>query len=305
MEKFQKLIEAKQFDKVIELLSHPQDEIAYKYLILAHFGKGDFNRVIEIVDLALTKDNKNYYWLIRYKIEALIEMQQLENASNVVEQELKMPYIPKDYVEYFTTLGSQLKNQIKLKNKKDQLSSLDDASFIELLLKETDEMNLLVLVDQFSYRNVRAMIDGLKRFYDLERIPSYIKMSLTEVLKEQALDFEFKIRSNNQVLSLNPMKIQPLFEQDNFKQAIKTVDDNPLKLPVSQKEIIYELIITYLANLFPKFLITEDIGTLVAASMILSNEMLAVTNKAEPILHYTGAKWIKVEPLIKQLKLLI
>ena len=305
MEKIQELIDAKKYEQVIKLLSGKTDQASLKFLIMAYFNSGDFLKAIESIDLALTKDEKNYYWLIRHKIEALIELQDLNSAYKLVETELKMPYIPKDYVEYFETLGIQLKNQIKLKNKKDQLANLDEKEFINLLLKENDEMNLLVLVDQFNYRNVRTMIDGLQRFYSRKSVPNYIKMSLTEILKTQDLNQDFEIINNDSKMMVNPTNIEPLFEQSNFKKAIKLVDSNPFKLPVSQKEIIYELIIAYLANLFPKVLVNQEIGVVVAGAMILSSEMLGETNKVEPILHYTGADKAKVEPLIKQLKLLI
>lgn len=305
MNKIEELIKNKQFNQVISQLEGKEDEASLKYLVLANFNISNFDKTIELVNLALTKDEKNYYWLIKYKIESLIELSLFEDALKVVQEELKMPYIPKDYIEYFETLGTQLNNQAKLKLKKDYFKNLSNEEFSDLLLTEKDETNLLVLVEQFNHRNARALLTTIDKFIDLDYIANYIKMALIEILHDQAIDHEFVFNHLGNKVKVNPVKVEPLFEQDVFKKSIKMIDDYSNSITISQKEITYELLISFLANEFPLSLPLNYYPSLVAAALVVSSEMLSITNNLEAIMHYTGANDELTKGYMQQLKLII
>jgi hypothetical protein len=305
MNKIEELIKSKQFDLVISQLEGQEDETSLKYLIVANFNIGNFGKTVELVNLALSKDEKNYYWLIRYKIEALIESNQLQKALEVVQEELKMPYIPKDYVEYFETLGQQLNNQVKLSQKKDYFKNLTDEDFSLMLLSEQDETNLLVLVEQFNHRNARALIPTVSSFVGLNYVANYIKMALLEILHDQAIDQEFVLTNKGKTIKINPLQLEPLFQQEGFKQAIKLIDGFSNSITISQKEIAYELLISYLADNFPIRVDTKTQPSLVAAVLIFSSQMLSISNNQLEIMHYTGANDELVKGYIQQLKLII
>jgi hypothetical protein len=305
MNKIEELIKSKQFDLVISQLEGQEDETSLKYLIVANFNIGNFGKTVELVNLALSKDEKNYYWLIRYKIEALIESNQLQKALEVVQEELKMPYIPKDYVEYFETLGKQLNNQVKLSQKKDYFKNLTDEDFSLMLLSEQDETNLLVLVEQFNHRNARALIPTVSSFVGLNYVANYIKMALLEILHDQAIDQEFVLTNKGKTIKINPLQLEPLFQQEGFKQAIKLIDGFSNSITISQKEIAYELLISYLADNFPIRVDAKTQPSLVAAVLIFSSQMLSISNNQPEIMHYTGANDELVKGYIQQLKLII
>jgi hypothetical protein len=305
MNKIEELIKSKQFDLVISQLEGQEDETSLKYLIVANFNIGNFGKTVELVNLALSKDEKNYYWLIRYKIEALVESNQLQKALEVVQEELKMPYIPKDYVEYFETLGQQLNNQVKLSQKKDYFKNLTDEDFSLMLLSEQDETNLLVLVEQFNHRNARALIPTVSSFVGLNYVANYIKMALLEILHDQAIDQEFVLTNKGKTIKINPLQLEPLFQQEGFKQAIKLIDEFSNSITISQKEIAYELLISYLADNFPIRVDAKTQPSLVAAVLIFSSQMLSISNNQPEIMHYTGANDELVKGYIQQLKLII
>jgi len=305
MNKIEELIKTKQYDLVISQLEGQEDETSLRYLVMANFNIGNYDKTVELVNLALSKDEKNYYWLIRYKIEALIESNQLQKALVVVQEELKMPYIPKDYVEYFETLGQQLNNQVKLSQKKDYFKNLTNEDFSLMLLSEQDETNLLVLVEQFNHRNARALIATISSFVGLSYVANYIKMALLEILHDQAIDHDFILINKGQTIKINPLQLEPLFEQEGFKQAIKLIDGFSNSITISQKEIAYELLISYLADNFPTRLEASAQASLVAAVLIFSSQMLSISNNQPEIMHYTGANDELVKGYIQQLKLII
>jgi hypothetical protein len=305
MKKIEELIKTKQFDLVISQLEGQEDETSLKYLVMANFNIGNYDKTVELVNLALSKDEKNYYWLIRYKIEALIEANQLQKALSVVEEELKMPYIPKDYVEYFETLGKQLTNQLKLSQKKDYFKNLSNEDFSSMLLNEKDETNLLVLVEQFNNRNARSLIATISNFVGLDYIANYIKMALLEILHDQAIDHDFVLSNKGQSIKINPLQLEPLFQQEGFKKSIKLIDGFSNSITISQKEIAYELLISYLADNFPTRVEANAQSSLVAAVLIFSSQMLSISNNDAEIMHYTGANDELVKGYIQQLKLII
>ena len=305
MKKIEELIKTKQFDLVISQLEGQEDETSLKYLVMANFNIGNYDKTVELVNLALSKDEKNYYWLIRYKIEALIEANQLQKALSVVEEELKMPYIPKDYVEYFETLGKQLTNQVKLSQKKDYFKNLSNEDFSSMLLNEKDETNLLVLVEQFNHRNARSLIATISNFVGLDFIANYIKMALLEILHDQAIDHDFVLSNKGQSIKINPLQLEPLFQQEGFKKSIKLIDGFSNSITISQKEIAYELLISYLADNFPTRVEANAQSSLVAAVLIFSSQMLSISNNDAEIMNYTGANDELVKGYIQQLKLII
>jgi tetratricopeptide (TPR) repeat protein len=305
MKKIEELIKTKQFDLVISQLEGQEDETSLKYLVMANFNIGNYDKTIELINIALSKDEKNYYWLIRYKIEALIESNQLQKALTVVQEELKMPYIPKDYVEYFETLGQQLNNQVKLSQKKDYFKNLTNEDFSLMLLSEKDETNLLVLVEQFNHRNARVLIPTISNFIAFSYVANYIKMALLEILHDQAIDHEFVLTNKGKTIKINPLQLEPLFEQEGFKQTIKLIDGFSNSITISQKEIAYELLISYLADNFPFKIEAKNQASLVAAVLIFSSQMLSISNNQPEIMHYTGANDELVKGYIQQLKLII
>jgi hypothetical protein len=96
-----------------------------------------------------------------------------------------------------------------------------------------------------------------------------------------------------------------LFEQEGFKQAIKLIDGFSNSITISQKEIAYELLISYLADNFPTRLEASAQASLVAAVLIFSSQMLSISNNQPEIMHYTGANDELVKGYIQQLKLII
>jgi hypothetical protein len=174
-----------------------------------------------------------------------------------------------------------------------------------MLLSEKDETNLLVLVEQFNHRNARALISTITTFVALEYVANYIKMALLEILHDQAVDHDFLLTNKGKTIKINPLQLEPLFEQEGFKQSIKLIDGFSNSITISQKEIAYELLISYLADNFPLKIETKNQASLVAAVLIFSSQMLSISNNQPEIMHYTGANDELVKGYIQQLKLII
>jgi tetratricopeptide (TPR) repeat protein len=305
MNNINELLATNQFQKVIDILKDKNDINSLKYLIMAYFGLKDFEQTIILVDQALAIDESNYYFLIRYKLEALIDLGRDEIALSVVEQELKMPYIPKEYDEYFRLLFKNLNQKIKLLKKQAELLAITDADLVDKLNNTIDPEKLLVMIDLIGKRNARNMVNNLRTFFENSKIPPFVKLSLAEVLHDQAIDFNFKVLTDKETNTINPVKLTPLFNQTSFIVAKNLVEHSPFNFIASQKDIIYEVLIGYWASLFPQTVTNEQALAMVAACMIYSNELLGQTNKVESICHYTGASLAETKRLLNLIKQVI
>jgi hypothetical protein len=130
-------------------------------------------------------------------------------------------------------------------------------------------------------------------------------MALLEILHDQAVDHDFLLTNKGKTIKINPLQLEPLFEQEGFKQSIKLIDGFSNSITISQKEIAYELLISYLADNFPLKIETKNQASLVAAVLIFSSQMLSISNNQTEIMHYTGANDELVKGYIQQLKLII
>jgi hypothetical protein len=130
-------------------------------------------------------------------------------------------------------------------------------------------------------------------------------MALLEILHDQAIDHDFVLSNKGQSIKINPLQLEPLFQQEGFKKSIKLIDGFSNSITISQKEIAYELLISYLADNFPTRVEANAQSSLVAAVLIFSSQMLSISNNDAEIMHYTGANDELVKGYIHQLKLII
>jgi tetratricopeptide (TPR) repeat protein len=305
MNNINELLAIHQYQKVIDILKDKHDITSLKYLISAYFGLKDYDQTIILVDQALTIDESNYYYLIRYKLEALIELGRDEIALSIVDNELKMPYIPKEYDEYFKLLSKHLNQRIKLVKKQNELTAMSDNELVDKLNNTLEPEKMLVMIDLIGKRNARNILKELSIFFENFKIPPFVKLSLAEVLHDQAIDCNFKVINGKQIITINPIKLIPLFTQTSFISAKNLIEDSPFKFIASQKDIIYELLIGYWASLFPQTITQEHASVMVAACMIYSDELLTQTNKVESICHYTGASLAETMTVLNLIKQVI
>ncbi len=193
----------------------------------------------------------NYYDELIQKIEKLIEENKLKEALILIEDELKMPYIPKIYEDKIINLYEKLNPNIDSKIKQTYFSKEE---IIEMILdyEKYDVQFLIDLCSNLDVYNWNNNTDDLQNIFNFKNLDNKIKSIIYNTLATQGIDYNFNIK--NQII--NPSKNKTIFETDfsikNLISLSKKNIENPGIIEVAQK-----IFFIYLMNQFPKSLFFE------------------------------------------------
>lgn len=166
--------------------------------------------------------NTNYYDELIINIEKLISLGKKDEAIKIIDEELALPYVPRDIEE---KLSQYL---IELKEKDIHFKSISDDEMLDFL--SGDETHQLIAVDELSRRNLRDYIDICDEYLKGD---NYInsKALLIDSLIRQEINYVFTYINNSSLFKFNPSKLQIIEETDEFKDTIGILNDYYLKDP--------------------------------------------------------------------------
>ena len=95
-----KLIENEQFNEALKELEGKFDDISIYQKIVCLFGLKRYDDAYSLSKDALTSVEKNYYDVLSLHIAILLELEKDDEAYDLLEEELEMPYIPSQYENY-------------------------------------------------------------------------------------------------------------------------------------------------------------------------------------------------------------
>ena len=207
----------------------------------------------------------NYYDETLDKIENLLKEKKEELALELIKDELKQTYIPKEF-------ENKLYEYLDLIKPQNIIKSISDEE-IEEFLYSTNEKQLLA-VDALNKRNLRDYIDICNK-YLCSNAYLNAKVLLVDSLIRQEINEDIKMNNNGIEYEFIPKFLLPVEESDGFISGIKYLNENYLKepsklelaksllykemillLPINQDEneglIIAQNIIKYIDNAFNK-----------------------------------------------------
>ena len=207
----------------------------------------------------------NYYDETLDKIENLLKEKKEELVLELIKDELKQTYIPKEF-------ENKLYEYLDLINPLNTVKSISDEE-IEEFLYSTNEKQLLA-VDALNKRNLRDYIDICNK-YLCSNAYLNAKVLLVDSLIRQEINEDIKMNNNGIEYEFIPKFLLPVEESDGFISGIKYLNENYLKepskfelaknllykemillLPINQDEneglIIAQNIIKYIDNAFNK-----------------------------------------------------
>lgn len=164
----------------------------------------------------------NYYEELIKNIEELISSNKLNEAGKLINEELSLPYIPKDIEEKLLIYSDTLKENSRVRN------SLDDDEIVEYLFSKDEKQ--LIAVDTLSKKNLRDYIDVCEEFLKGNGNVN-AKALLIDSLIRQSINYDFIYVNNSLLLKFNPVNLQIIEETDGFIEASKAISDNYFKDP--------------------------------------------------------------------------
>ena len=156
-----------------------------------------------------------YYEDILKKVENQIAEHNIRNAFQVLEEELSMPYIPKEYevklIDYYNQCRSLLRQQQSPKSYSDEdIGALLNGSLEEQFLA----------IEQLKKSNIRNYIEEIRSYF-LNEPHYFVRSCLMEALMEQNVSEEFTTIMDGLEITFTPCFIELPSESEGVEQAIQ------------------------------------------------------------------------------------
>lgn len=181
-----------------------------------------------------------YYEKLLEDIKSNMHSGNYHEAMNLLEEEFRMPYIPKEYEEQLIPLYNECRSELNVSKVEHKYSEED----IESLLNGSIDQAFQA-VELLKASNVRKHIEEVEAYLSNE--PHFlIRSLLIECLVEQEIRDEITINYDGLEVTITPSYIEMPNEQDAFVKAVKQVqdyyeNDNPTFLMMCVECMIKEM----------------------------------------------------------------
>lgn len=203
---------------------------------------------------------KSYYDDIFAAIQAAHYAGDNAKALFLIEEELRMPYIPLDFEKKLSALKKECEADRKLTNK--QLSEEE----LEAYLK-ADSYRQLIAVNQLNEQNLRANLALVEQFLLRPDGNNNAKALLINSLISQEIQTEVKLFKDGLVYSFIPRYIEPIEYSDGYEAAMTLFTQVFVQNP-ALKKMAEELLINE-CFLYLPLSYDENEGILLADKIIL------------------------------------
>lgn len=239
----------------------------------------------------------NYYHEIIVKINHLINQKAWEQALNLVQEELALTYIPKQYQEQFEKLYSDIVFNLKTENEDKTMSNAiwSLAMINKVISNPLDEEQHPIAFYHLQNYNVRLILPVIIDYLLNTNISNINKTRLLILLKKQGIKEEFQVVKSHATFTISPVKF-PLWYDLKIYQNInklleqKIYSDNP-----SLFQICVFLLNNYFESLMPRIPNLKHTNAIAAAIYIraCSLQFIRVTLLSSTKMFHSTSELIK------------
>ena len=258
----------------------------------------DFKEGLNLIEKYENLISKKYYEITKLKIEFLISLDKLIDASLIIKEELKVPYIPKDFHEFLNEKNSLI--NVLFSDKTQKHITFEDIENID----KVDSNTLLQFIPSLKEFNLNLITKQLQNIFDNNQISSLTKSLLIACLSDYKLNHQFSIVKEDTLIKFNPLTVFDIREGDNFKfignELKKFVD-----LEVNLLEIIGRLTMTYLLDLYPLVISESYCEDILTASLLLVSQMTGndILDEKYELIYQTNTE--KIDKIAEKMNILI
>lgn len=263
----QDYIENNKYMEALELLEGKDDEHSRYQKLVCLFGLKDFMEASKEVLVAKGLAKETYYDVVAMQVAIYSELQEYDQAIEVLVEELSMPYIPQNYEQMFNHAYDEvLINKQEMRDfTKSKVFTNEDLE--NVLSRDDVSVDLLYMaIEQLQEANIRMFIPFIRGFLSKDNNLDLAKSLLVEILIDQGVDEDLIIFKNGVNYDLNPSLESHILQQDVAiylqENLINQVEiDNP-----SLSQLCNEFATYYLYAIYPKY-IDESEFSIIAASI--------------------------------------
>lgn len=272
------LIASGRFEDALRLLKEPHNETQAYQKILCLYSLKRLSEARLECELLKEYAEKNYYDVIAIYVTILIEMQLIDEAKEVLEEELSMPYIPGKYEKIFNeTYDELLKKGKEDSNSINIFDTISDEDLSHQLLFSEEKEITLMLLEQLEQRNIRRLLPALKEFLknpDKERI---FKTIIIESLANQNVNEKFEVVDKDGSFVVVPSECVPVMELNSIHKVMDIIEKELGNQDVSFLQYCGEVLMGYIGNIYPND-IEANQYSLIACAIIFYVDSLLSSN---------------------------
>ncbi len=258
---------AGRYREAFELLNDISDEKTRYYRIVCLYGMQELRQARQEAKVALEIAEETYYDVVAIYLTILRDLQEYEEAIDMVIKELSMPYIPYQYESLFNEAYDQLLLDKQEANQYEQrfVSVFSEEELEQVLLKNSREDALYMAIDQMEGMNIRYLLSSIRTFLLDEKKPNLAKSMLIEILVDQEVDEEMTVIKGGRRIEFNPIYLSKVNDTEQILEIANLLsdhieDDNP-----SLYELTLEFLCMYMYDLYPRYV--EENPNVVAAAI--------------------------------------
>lgn len=155
-----------------------------------------------------------YYEDILKKVENLKQDEDYDACLKILEEELSMPYIPKEYEDQLVNHYNECRSVVRQNRK---AKTYDEDDIADLLNGSLDEAFLAI--EQLKKSNIRNHLTEIQEY--LKNEPHYLVRSfLMEAMMEQNITDEITVMIDGLEVVFTPCYIEAVMESDGVIKAI-------------------------------------------------------------------------------------
>ncbi len=273
---YQQLLNHGKYEELLTALINDQSEEACYYRFCALFGLKRYQEIITFAADYVHQSQHFYYEIMVIFIRSLIELEQYEKALDLVKEELKMPYIPRPFNDFFNEMNAIIaKKMYHSSHKTDPLLVAQDYQLNELLLSSQEQDVIIAVIHELSRRNIRPFIPTIPLFLNDEKRPNFLKVMFFEILADQGYNETISTKVNGVIIKTNACDLTPLLEQYCIVEIMKIITTHETKNS-SIIDVSKATVIAYLASIYPLSAEEDEYSLIGAASYAIALEKLGM-----------------------------
>ncbi len=260
-------IKAGKYQDALNLLNDIEDEQVRYLRLVCLYGMKDLYQASREAKIAKESATSTYYDVVALYLSILKDLEEYEEAVNIVIEELSMPYIPYQYESLFNEAYDEI---LLAKQEANALKGVRDIVYseeeIERILETVPNEDVVYMaVDQLAGMNIRLFLPSIRLFFRNEQAPTLAKSLLADILIEQQVDEELEMVKNGFTFEFNPYYMTKVDETDAYTQIGESLIDHLESENPSLLAICLEFLNYFIYDNFPREIYEEEYNTIAGA----------------------------------------
>lgn len=268
MDTLKTLMDKRQFDLIIKLTEKSVDAESIFYRISALLGVGQGEKALTCLKEHHTELHKNLFLLIKVHIELLIILGRFDEAYAELDYYKNLPYESQQVEELLSSMVGHIRAEERKQFQKPGLT--DDE--ISSRLRSNDKTAVMSALDLAGSRGVDKFLNDIQ-FAMVNNPIRYVRSLALMLLVQKGISKDFQFKNDDEIITVNPSKINPPFTNDKFGRICKRMAIEFKNPSISDNAT--EIFSAYIIDIYPEE-VEDDDDVIIAALYLISCDCLQI-----------------------------